>query len=312
MAKHTELLTAAGSLEEIVRYAEAGAGAVQIGERRFGARLPGDIPAGILKEAIQTAHALDMKAYVSANRIFDNADMDDLSRYLGQAAEAGADAVVFGDPSVPALAKDAGLTGLPFHWNPEMTATNYQTANYWADRGAVRAILARELNMEQVLEFKQRCKAEVQVQVHGTTNIFHSKRRMVKSYMEHRGAEAASAGAYGLEKGLYLIEEERKDERYPVYEDEAGTHIMSGDDLCMLDALEELLEAGIDSLKVESLLKPAEYNAAAISAYRQALDAYEADPAGYRFREEWLEPVLRLQPAGRPLTYGFYFKEQVY
>lgn len=309
--KRTELLTAAGSLEEITRYAEAGADAVQIGEHRFGARLPGDIPAAKLKEAIQTAHGCGMKAYVVANRIFDNAGAAALPEYLLLAAEAGADAVVFGDPSLLSAAREAGLDHLTLHWNPEMTATNYMTANYWADRGAVRAVLARELNMEQVLEFKKRCKAEVQVQVHGITNIFHSKRRMVKSYMDHRG-ESADQGAFGMEQGLYLIEEERQDERYPIYEDEAGTHIMSGDDLCLLDALEDLLEAGIDSMKVESLMKPVAYNTAALRAYRQAIDAFAADPAGYSFREEWLAPIAGLQPANRPLTYGFYFKEQVY
>lgn len=309
--KRTELLTAAGSLEEIQLYAGAGADAVQIGEHRFGARLPGDIPEGMLKEAVQTAHSSGMKAYLVANRILDNAGVDALPSYLVKAAEAGVDAVVFGDPALLSAAKEAGVQHLPLHWNPEMTATNYQTANYWADRGAVRAVLARELNMEQVLEFKKHCKADVQVQVHGLTNIFHSKRRMVKSYMEHRGEQAVQ-GAFGMDKGLYLIEEERQDERYPIYEDEAGTHIMSGDDLCMLDALEDLFAAGIDSMKVESLMKPAEYNTAALRAYRQAIDAYAADPVGYSFREEWMEPILRLQPANRPLTYGFYFKEQVY
>ncbi len=309
--KRTELLTAAGSLEDIRLYVKAGADAVQIGEHRFGARLPGNIPAAMLKEAVQTAHGSGLKVYVVANRIFDNAGADALPDYLEQVAEARADAVVFGDPSLLSAAKEAGVSHLPLHWNPEMTATNYKTANYWADRGAVRAVLARELNMEQVLEFKKHCKADVQVQVHGVTNIFHSKRLMVQSYMEHRG-ERDAPGGFGMERGLYLIEEERQDERYPIYEDEAGTHIMSGDDLCMLDALEDLFAAGIDSIKVESLMKPAAYNAAALQAYRQAIDAYAADPAGYSYREEWMEPLLRLQPADRPLTYGFYFKEQVY
>jgi putative protease len=309
--KRTELLTAAGSLEDIRLYAKAGADAVQIGEQRFGARLPGNIPAAMLKEAVQTAHGSGLKAYVVANRIFDNVGADALPAYLEKIAVAGADAVVFGDPSLLSAAKEAGVSHLPLHWNPEMTATNYKTANYWADRGAVRTVLARELNMEQVLEFKKLCKAEIQVQVHGVTNIFHSKRLMVKSYMEHRGEQGAPGG-FGMERGLYLIEEERQDERYPIYEDEAGTHIMSGDDLCMLDALEDLFAAGIDSMKVESLMKPAAYNAAALQAYRQAIDAYAAAPAGYSYREEWMKPLLRLQPADRPLTYGFYFKEQVY
>ncbi|MDF2935456.1 MAG: peptidase, partial [Paenibacillaceae bacterium] len=150
--KHTELLTAAGSLEEIQLYAKAGADAVQIGEHRYGARMPGDITAAMLKEAVQTAHGCGMKTYLVANRIFDNAGAEALPGYLEKAAEAGVDAVVFGDPSLLSAVREAGVQHLPLHWNPEMTATNYMTANYWADRGAVRAVLARELNMEQVLE----------------------------------------------------------------------------------------------------------------------------------------------------------------
>jgi U32 family peptidase len=310
--KKAELLTAAGSLEEIARYGAAGADAVHIGEQQYGMRLPGEISGGMLKDAVEAAHAAGLKAYVVANRIMDNAVVPLLPAYLELVHQAKADAVVFGDPAVLSAAKEAGVTDLKFHWNPEMTATNYVTANYWAAKGAVRAILARELNMEQVLEFKRHCKAEVQVQIHGITNIFHSKRRMVSSYMEHRGEKTMSARDYALERGMYLIEEERQDERYPIYEDATGTHIMSGDDLCMLDALHELLEAGIDSLKVESLMKPVEYNVLALRAYKSAMDAYYANPSGYEFRQEWLDALEEVQPGGRPLSYGFYYKEQVY
>lgn len=310
--KKAELLTAAGSLQEIIRYAEAGADAVQIGEQQFAMRLPGEICGPALKEAVDTAHRVGLKVYVVANRIMDNQAVPLLPAYLAAVQEAGADAVVFGDPAVLAAAKEAGLTGLRCHWNPEMTATNYATANYWASKGSVRAILARELNLEQVLEFKRNCISEIQVQVHGITNMFHSKRRMVTSYMEHRGDTAGSSAGYSSERGMYLVEEERQDERYPIYEDETGTHIMSGDDVCMLDALQELLEAGIDSLKVESLMKPVEYNEVVLKAYRAVMDTYYADPAAYVFRQEWLDAVEAIQPADRPLSYGFYYKEQVY
>lgn len=309
--KKAELLTAAGSLEELAGYIDAGADAVQIGDERYAMRLPGSIAEQDLKEAVRIAHGKGARVYVVANRILENAMLEGLPRYLTAAAEAGADAVVFGDPAVLMAARDAGLKDLAFHWNTEMTATNYVTANYWASKGAVRAILARELNMEQVLEFKRSCKAEVQVQVHGATNIFHSKRRMVTNYFAHQG-KPEEARDPSLERGLYLVEEERQDERYPVYEDASGTHIMSGDDLCMLENLQELLEAGIDSLKVESLMKPFAYNTTVLAAYRKAIDAYFADPEAYEFRQEWLESIEAVQPAERPLSYGFFYKEQVY
>lgn len=306
-----ELLTAAGSLTELGQYIEAGATAVQVGEQQFGMRLPGEIRGSELKAAVALAHDSGARLYVVANRIMDNAVLPSLPHYLAQVASAGADAVVFGDPAVLMAAMEAGISGIGFHWNPEMTATNYATANYWAGKGATRAILARELNLEQVLEMKRLCKAEVQVLVHGTTNIFHSKRMMVKSYLDHLG-EAASLQDGKIPESMMLVEEERQDERYPIFEDATGTHIMSGDDLCMLDTLHEFLEAGIDSLKVESLLKPSAYNVTVLRAYRSAMNAYYADPSNYEFRQEWLEAIEEIQPGDRPLSYGFYYKEQVY
>lgn len=306
-----ELLTAAGSIEELVAYIEAGADAVQIGEQKYGMRLPGDIRVEELPRAVQAAHERGAKVYVVVNRIMENDVVPELPGYLRKVAQAGADAVVFGDPAVLVAAREAEVS-LPLHWNPEMTATNYVTANYWASKGAARAVLARELNMEQVLEFKQNCKAEVQVQVHGMTNIFHSKRRMVSNYFEHQGKQVDREKDAALDRGMYLIEEERQDERYPVYEDDSGTHIMSGDDLCMLENLHELLEGGIDALKIESLMKSVAYNTTAIRSYRKAIDSYLADSEGYEFNPEWLEAIEALQPKDRPLSYGFFYKEQVY
>lgn len=310
--KKVELVTAAGTLEELNGYLEAGADAVQVGDERYGMRLPGNIRETELREAAELAHSKGGKLYVVANRIMENAMLPGLPDYLKAAAAAGADAVVFGDPAVLVAAKEAGLTGMAFHWNPEMTATNYVTANYWGAKGATRAILARELNMDQVLEFKRNCRIEVQVQVHGATNIFHSKRRMVTNYFEHQGKQVDSAEATALGRGMFLIEEERQDERYPVYEDASGTHIMSGDDLCMLENLQELMEAGIDSFKIESLMKSFRYNTTVLRSYRKAIDAYLRDQETYEFQPEWLEAIEELQPKDRPLSYGFFYKEQVY
>jgi putative protease len=154
---------------------------------------------------------------------------------------------------------------------------------------------------------------EVQVQVHGMTNIYHSKRSLLHNYLEHEGKTAADAGlGLGMGRGLTLVEQERPEERYPVYEDINGTHIMSSDDICMLENLHELMEHEIDSFKLEGLLKSAEYNETVIRCYRRVIDAYAADPQGYEFREEWLEPIRALQDPERELSFGFFYKEQVY
>jgi putative protease len=197
------------------------------------------------------------------------------------------------------------------HWNPEMTATNYAATNYWAAKGAARVVVARELNLEQILEIKAKVQIEVQVQAHGMTNIFHSKRSMVSNYRMHQGIQA-SPDKVALDQGLFLIEEERKDGKFPIFEDSNGTHIMSSEDICLLENLHELMEGQIDSFKIEGLLKSRAYNTAVIRAYRQAIEAYAKNPNDYRFDAQWLEPIEALQPVDRPLSFGFFYKQQVY
>jgi putative protease len=305
-----ELLIGAGSIEEIGRLANAGADAFYIGDDRFGMRLTGNIPQERIGEAIRFAHDKGVKAYVVCNGILHNEVLPELPDYLRLIADAGADGVVFGDPAVLIAMRQAGVK-LPLHWNAEMTSTNYVTANYWVGKGATRVFLARELNMDEVAEIKRHVQAEVQVQVHGMTNIYHSKRTLLTNYWEHQG-QSAQGERLDADRKLFLIEEERKDEKYPIYEDANGTHVMSGDDMCMLESLHELMEAGIDSFRIEGLLKTIEYNETVVRCYRQAIDAFKADPGGYVFDEAWLEPIRELQDPDRELSFGFYYKEQVY
>jgi putative protease len=311
--KKPELLMTAGSLEELDRYISAGADAVNIGRQKFGLRLPGDFSTEHLREAVRMAHQRNVKVYVPVNTIIDNELVDELPAYLQELQAVGADAVVFGDPAVVMAMRQAGVS-LPLHWSTEMTSTNYATANYWASKGAVRVVLARELNMEEAAETKKHVKMEVQVQIHGMTNIYHSKRRLLESYREHRktSGKKLDLEAFGPDRQLYLIEQERKEERFPIFEDESGTHIMSSDDLCMIENLPELFEAGIDSLKIEGQLKPVHYNETVVRAYREAIDAYFKDPQNYEFNPEWLERIQNLQDPYRELSYGFFYKEQVY
>jgi putative protease len=305
-----ELLVSAGSVTEMKKLVEAGADAVVVGEHRFGLRLSGEVQVDELKEAIDWAHARQAKVYLAVNLIFDNQVLGDLNAYVQKVQELGADALVFGDPAVYMAVRN--LPVMPkLHWNTEMTTTNYATANYWANKGATRAVLARELNMDEILEFKRHAKLEVEVQVHGITNIYHSKRELVKSYMEHQGKQAHSENR-SMDRGLFLIEQERQDQRYPIYEDANGTHIMSSEDLCMLENLPELIDRQIDSLKIEGLMKSEAYNEVVVRSYRAAIDAYTSDPGGYVCNPEWLESIERLQDPGRELTYGFFYKEQVY
>jgi len=310
MTYRPELLATASSLEELSRLLAAGADAFVIGESRYGTRLAGEFTREMMKEAVSLAHAEGARIYAAVNNIIDNALLPDLPDYVAFLHEARVDAIVFGDPAVLMAAK-AHAPGMALHWNTEMTSTNYATAEYWARRGATRYVLARELNMEQIEVTKAKSKLEIQVQVHGMTNIYHSKRSLVQSYLEHKEDPERIPDAE-LERGLYMMEADRPDERYPIYEDESGTHVMSSSDICMLENMQELLAAGVDSFKIEGIMKPIKYNERVISAYRKAIDAYLADPAGYRFQEEWLDSIKELQDPKRELSYGFFYKEQVY
>ncbi|WP_139990928.1 peptidase U32 family protein [Paenibacillus paridis] len=310
MAYKPELLATAGSLEELERLIAAGADAFVIGEARYGMRLSGEFSKEMIAQAVEIAKPKGVRIYASLNNLMDNETADGLDDYVASLAEAGVDAIVFGDPAVLMAARQHA-PGIALHWNAEMTSTNFVTAEYWGRRGATRFVLARELNMEQVIETAASTALETQVQVHGMTNIYHSKRSLVDSYMEHQ-SETDRLPRKDKDRGLYVMEAERQDERYPIFEDANGTHIMSSDDICMVENLHELMEAGVTSLKIEGIMKSIEYNETVVRAYRNAIDAYTANPDDYSFQEEWLEAIQQLQDPNRELSYGFFYKEQVY
>ncbi|MEJ9217291.1 U32 family peptidase [Paenibacillus glucanolyticus] len=310
MSIKPELLAAAGSLEDAAAYLEAGADALLVGEDRFGMRLPGSLTLNDIRQVVQHAHGQGSKVYVSLNNLMTNDLLPELPAYVKALGEIGVDAVEFNDPSVLTAVKELAPQ-IKLHWNAEMTATNYSTSNYWGSKGASRVILARELNMDEVTDMKPLLQVEAQVQVHGMTNIYHSKRRLVNSYMSQQG-RPVNEGSLDKERGLFLIEAERQDEKYPIYEDVNGTHIMSSEDICILEDLHLLMAAGLDSFKVETLLKLRQYNKLVISIYRKAIDLYTADPSSYAFQEDWMDEIRAIQDPERELSFGFFYKEQVY
>lgn len=310
MVHKPELLVTAGSLNEIPALIDAGADALLIGNDQYGMRLAGSFSIEEIQEAVQQAHARQVKVYVSLNNLMTNDLLDSLPDYVRALGEAGVDAVEFNDPSV-LMAVNSNAPQMNLHWNAEMTTTNFATANYWGRRGASRVVFARELNMDEITGMKGNLKVESQVQVHGMTNIYHSKRSLVGSYMLHQGRPIQD-GNLGKERGLFLLEAERPGEKFPIYEDINGTHIMSSDDICILEDLHLLIEAGVNSLKVEGLLKPLIYNETVVKTYRQVIDDYIADPVNYSYQEKYMDQIRKVQDSDRELTFGFFYKEQVY
>jgi U32 family peptidase len=308
--KRTELLVTPLSVNDILPLAEAGADAFILGEQRYGLRLAGEFNREQVKQAIELAHSKGKKVYVAMNAIFHNEKIDELSDYIKFAAEAKADAIVFGDPAVLMTAREAA-PDMKLHWATETLGTNWFSCNYWGKKGAKRAVLAREINMDAIVEIKENAEVEIEVQVHGMSCMFQSKRSLLGNYYEFQG-KVMEIENRKMEKNMFIHDKEREN-KYPIFEDENGTHIMSPNDICIIDELQELLEAGVDSFKIDGILKSSDYLIAVTKAYREAIDLFYKDPDLYDDKkDELLEDIEAVQPANRKLDTGFFFKETVY
>jgi U32 family peptidase len=308
--KRTELLVTPLSVNDILPLAEAGADAFVVGEQRYGLRLAGEFNREQVKQAIELAHSKGKKVYVAMNAIFHNEKMDELSDYLKFASEANADAIIFGDPAVLMTAREAA-PDMKLHWSTETLGTNWFSCNFWGQKGAKRAVLAREINLDSIVEIKENAEVEIEVQVHGMSCMFQSKRSLLGNYYEYQG-KVMEIENRKMENNMFLHDKEREN-KYPIFEDENGTHIMSPNDICIIDELQEMLEAGVDSFKIDGVLKSSEYLLTVTKAYRKAIDLFFEDPDLYEDKkDELLAAIEEVQPANRKLDTGFFFKETVY
>lgn len=300
-----ELVVSSGSLAEAEKLFAAGADAVTVGDERYALRPPGYFDLTMIHSAVQLAHDQGKKVYVLVNALLHHDHLEGLEEYLRQLAEYEVDAIVVGDPAVFMTAKRVAPR-LGLHWSTETTSTNYRTIQFWAKRGATRAFLARELSMEEVIEIRRYSPIPIQVQVHGMTCIFHSKRKLVSNYFDF-------LDRYREERGqpLFLKEHVRKEQQYPVFEDQHGTHVMSSEDLCMIEHLGRLINGGVDCFYIEGNRKSAAYNSQVVSIYRQAIDAFLQDPKA-PLDPGLLSELKKIQPENHPLGTGFYFRKQVY
>ena len=308
--KKPELLVTPINIAHLTELIEAGADAFVIGEERYALRLAGEFSREDVKKAIEIAHTAGKKVYVSMNAIFHNDKVDELEDYVAFLSEAGADRIIYGDPAV-LMAVRAVAPEMPLRWNTEMTVTNWYTCNYWGKRGAVRAVAAREISLDEVIEMKENAEVEIEVQVHGMTCMFQSKRTLLGNYFEYQG-KAMKVGNRIEQKNMFLHDTEREN-KYPIYEDENGTHIMSPNDMCMIDELQDLMEAEMDSLKIDGVLKTPEYIVAVTKLYREAIDLCAEDSDRYDdVKMEFFGKIQAIQPDNRELDTGFFFKESVY
>ncbi|MDC0701096.1 peptidase U32 family protein [Priestia sp. AB] len=308
--KKPELLVTPTAVSEIESLLQAGATAVMVGEQRYGLRLAGEFKREDIVEAVNIAHQHNAKVYVAMNGLFHNDKIAELNEYILFLKEASVDAIVFGDPAVLMAVRETAPE-MKMHWSTETTGTNWYSCNYWGRKGAKRAVLARELSMDSIIDIKEKAEVEIEVQVHGMTCMFQSKRSLLGNYFEYQG-KVMEIENRKVEKDMFLLDNERNN-KYPIFEDENGTHIMSPKDMCIIDELSEMIDAEVDVFKIDGVLKSPQYILEVTKKYRQAIDLCVDDREEYEnVKDDLLEEIEILQPINRPLDTGFFFKETVY
>ena len=306
----TELLVTPKSLNHMKTLIELGADAFVIGEQKFGLRLPGEFNREDVRKAVNLAHEHDKKVYVAVNGIFHNYHLNALENYIEFLHEIRVDRIIFGDPAVVMYVKKQD-NPIPLNWDAETIVTNYFQCNYWGGKGAKRAVLARELNLDEILNIKKHANVEIEVQVHGMTCMFQSKRMLLGNYYTFQDRQMKIQRSEN-DQDLLLYDEEREN-KYPVFEDYNGTHIMSPNYICLIEELEPFFEANIDSFKIDGILQSEAYINTVTAQYREAIDLYHEDPEAYEDEKFMLiDPIEEIQPEHRPFDEGFLYKQTVY
>lgn len=315
--KKPELLIPAGSLENLIIAVEYGADAVYIGGQQFGLRAKAkNFSLEDMKKGIEYAHNKNVKVYVTANIIAHNYDIDGVREYFKELKDIKPDALIIADPGILQIAKEE-LPNMELHLSTQANNTNYASINFWYNQGVKRAVVARELSFKEIGEIRSKIPEDMEIEafVHGAMCISYSGRCLLSNYMTGKDANKGAC-THPCRWTYHLVEETRPDEYMPIYENERGTYIYNSKDLCMLEYVEELIKAGINSFKIEGRMKTALYVATVTRTYRMAIDDYFEDPKKYRENiPKYLEEIKKC--THRKFTTGFYedkpgFNEQIY
>lgn len=312
--KKPELLAPAGNMEKLKMALLYGADAVYLGGKAFGLRaFGGNFTNEELQEAVDFAHKLGKKIYVTVNIFPHNSDIAKLPVYLTFLNEIKVDAILVADLGVFTLAKEYA-PDVELHISTQANNTNWAAVNAWAELGASRVVLAREMSLEEVKEIREKCSVELEMFVHGAMCISYSGRCLMSNYLTGRDANRGSC-AQTCRWNYALVEEKRPGQYFPVLEDERGTYIFNSKDMCLLPYLPDVIDSGVDSLKIEGRMKSVHYAASVVKAYREAIDSYFAAPEQFEVKKEWVEELDKV--SHRAYTTGFYYgrpteKDQIY
>ena len=305
--RKTELLIPAGSLDVLKTAVIYGADAVYLGGEAFGLRAKAkNFTNEEIKEGIAFAHAHGVKVYITANILAHNEDLSGVEAYFNELKEIRPDALIISDPGVFAIAKRV-IPDMELHISTQANNTNYGTYLFWHELGAKRVVSARELSLKEIREIRDHIPEDMEIEsfIHGAMCISYSGRCLLSNYFTGRDANQGAC-THPCRWKYSVVEETRPGEYMPVYENERGTFIFNSKDLCMIEHVPEMIEAGIDSFKIEGRMKTALYVATVARTYRKAINDYLESPEKYRANMEWYKEEIG-KCTYREFTTGFYF-----
>ncbi|MGN0365681.1 MAG: U32 family peptidase [Suilimivivens sp.] len=302
-----ELLIPASSLEVLKTAVLFGADAVYIGGEAFGLRAKAkNFSSEEMKQGIEFAHEHGVRVHVTANILAHNDDLEGAAEYFRELKELKPDALIIADPGMFTLAREI-CPEIDIHISTQANNTNYMTYLFWHQMGAKRVVSARELSLKEIKEIRSRIPDEMEIEsfIHGAMCISYSGRCLLSSYFTGRDANQGAC-THPCRWKYAVVEEKRPGEYLPVYENERGTYIFNSKDLCMIEHIPEMIDAGIDSFKIEGRMKTALYVATVARTYRKAIDDYLKSEEKYRANMEWYKAEIA-KCTYRQFTTGFYF-----
>ena len=306
MIKKPELLAPAGNLEKMKMAVLYGADAVYLGGKAFGLRaFGGNFTYEELKEAVNFAHARGKKVYVTVNIFPHNSDMEKLPDYLRYLQEINVDALLVADLGVFMLCRKL-IPNMELHISTQANNTNWATVNAWKELGAKRVVLAREMSLNEIREIREKCDVDLEMFMHGAMCISYSGRCLLSNYFTGRDSNRGSC-AQSCRWKYALVEETRPGKYFPIEEDDRGTYIMNSKDMCLMPHIKDVIESGVDSLKIEGRMKSVHYAASVTKAYRLAIDSYFADSENFTVKKEWMDELEKV--SHRAYTTGFYYHQ---
>lgn len=306
--KKVELLAPAGDMERLETAIKFGANAVFLAGDSFGLRANAkNFDQDELTKAVKLAHDNNVRVHVTMNILPHDDDMTGLVEYLEFLDSIKVDALIISDPGVFSLAKEH--TDIDLHISTQASVTNSATVKFWHDMGAKRVILARELSFEEIKEVKKNAPEDMEIEcfIHGAMCISYSGRCLLSNYMTGRDANRGDC-AQSCRWKYSIQEETRPGEYYPIEEDgKGGTFIMNSKDLCLIDEIDKLIEAGIDSFKIEGRMKTAFYVATVIRSYRQAIDSYYSGTFNEEVAKKYYDEITKA--SHRHFTKAFFYNK---